>query len=110
MWDRLFSPSRLKIGSFPAFCQQWLVDPYPLGVVYWKTLNLYRELQYVRNVKVTQYFMAIVSIVNGWNFISKFMVWLENDVLTFSETLAGISTLTQWKPCYMLSLCFNIEL
>jgi len=47
--------------------------------------------------------------------MTKFMVWLENKVFfssqkagkrsSFSETLAGISTLTQWAPWYNQALC-----
>ena len=46
-------------------------------------------------------------IFNGWNVISKFMVWQENNVffypkglerVTFYQALAGILTLTQWHP------------
>ena len=37
----LFSPSRSRIGSLPYVLPGWLVDAYPPGVVYWKTLSLY---------------------------------------------------------------------
>ena len=46
---------------FPMFSQGWLVDSYPPGVVFRKTLNLYREFQLIRNFNVTQYFMTIVG-------------------------------------------------
>ena len=50
---------------FPVF-PGWLVDSYRPGVVYWKTVNLYRKLQFIGNFKVIQYFVTIVDrIFNG---------------------------------------------
>ena len=45
---------------FPMFCQGWLLDPYPPGVVYPKTLIFCRRFQFIGNFKVTQYFLTIV--------------------------------------------------
>ena len=40
---------------------RWSIDPYSLGVVYRKTLNLYREFHFIGNFEVTQYFVTIVG-------------------------------------------------
>ena len=48
------------------FYQGWLVDPYPLGVVYWRTLNLYRKFQFIENFKVTQNFVTMVGQHFEW--------------------------------------------
>jgi len=89
----------------------WLVDPDPPGVVSWKTLNLYRKFHFIGNFKVTQWFVTIVGcICKGWNFISKFMVWLEILYFfcpkdwqrsLFSQTVAEFPALTQWTPWFM---------
>ena len=46
---------------FSISCQEWLVHPYPLSVVYWKTLNLYRKFQFIGNFKITLYLVTIVG-------------------------------------------------
>ena len=61
----------MRIGSFPFVLPGWLVDPYPPGVVYRKTLYLYRKFQFIGNFKVIQYFVAIVGL---------HFQWLENNV------------------------------
>ena len=38
---------------FPMFCLGWLVDLCHPGVVYWKTLNLYRKFQFIGDFGVT---------------------------------------------------------
>ena len=48
------------------FYQGWLVDPYPLGVVYWRTLNLHRKFQFIENFKVTQNFVTMVGQHFEW--------------------------------------------
>ena len=48
------------------FCRGWLVDPYPLGVVYCKTWYLYRKVQFIGNVTITQYFVAVVGQHCQW--------------------------------------------
>ena len=62
----LFSPSQPRIGSFPNVLQGWLVDLYPSRVVYRKTLDLYREFQFIGNFKVTQYFLMILVLHFQW--------------------------------------------
>ena len=53
-----------------------------------KTLNLWRKFQFIGNFKLTQYLVIIVGQhFNGWNFISKFMVWPENNVLFLPKRL-----------------------
>ena len=39
--------------EFSLFCQGWLVDPCLPGMVYGKTLNLYRKIQFIGNFKAT---------------------------------------------------------
>ena len=51
---------------FPMLCEEWLVDPCPPGVAYWKTLNLYRKFQFIGNFKVTQCFVTIVEEHLQW--------------------------------------------
>ena len=43
---------------------RWLEDSYPPGVVYRKTLNLYRKFQ--SKFKITQYFVTIVRLHFQW--------------------------------------------
>jgi len=94
-------------------CQGWLVEPCPLGMVYWKTLNLYRKFQFNGNFRVTQYFdnshtafsMAGISFQISWyGWKTIFSYPKDWKKVTFSETLAGISTLTQWTPWVRLAL------
>ena len=99
-----------RLEIFPIFCEEWLVDPCPPGMVYCKTLNLYRKFQFIENFKTTQCFVTIVR---------QHFQWLEFHIKIYSmagkhcafsaqkagkrsllsETWAGISTLTQWTPC-----------
>jgi len=44
----------------------YLVDLYPLGVVYQKTLNLYRKFQFIGNFKFIPYFVRIVGPHFQW--------------------------------------------
>ena len=95
------------MGSFPNILQLWLVDLYPLMVVYRKTLNLFRKFKFIGNFKVTQYFVAIVGL--NFQFHIKihcmarkqcvFLAQKAGKRSLFSEALAGISALTQWTPC-----------
>ena len=48
------------------FCQRWLADPYPPGVVYRKTLNLCSNSQFIGNFKVAQYFVTMVGQHFQW--------------------------------------------
>ena len=50
-----------ELEIFPMVWQGSLVDPCCLGMVYWKTLNLYRKSQFIGNVKATPYIVAIVG-------------------------------------------------
>ena len=54
--------------AFAMFCQGWLVELCPLGVVYWKALKLYRKFQFIGYFKVTQ---CVVTIVR------QHFLWLE---------------------------------
>ena len=66
---------------FPMLCRGWLVDPYRPWVIYRKASNLCRKFQFIGNFEVTQYLVTIArQHFNGWNFISKVMAWLENNV------------------------------
>ena len=38
----------------------------PSGVVYRKTLNLYRKFKFIGNFKVTQYFVTIIGLNFQW--------------------------------------------
>ena len=87
------------------FCQGWLVDLYPPRVVYRKTVNLYRKFQFIGNFNVTQYFVTIIGLHFQWlEFHIKIHGMAEKQCISsaqkagkrslFSETLAGISTLT----------------
>ena len=62
----LFSPCLPGIGSFPYVLPWWLVDPYPLGMVYQRTSNLYRKFRFIVNFKVTQYFLTTVGPHFQW--------------------------------------------
>ena len=83
------------------FCQGWLVDFFPLRVVYWETLNLYRKFQFVKDFKVTQHIMTIVRQHFQWlkfnikihgmaGIKSTFAARKVGERSHFSETLAGI--------------------
>jgi len=70
-------------------------------VVYWKTLNLYRKFQFVKDFKVTHYFMTIIRHHFQWlefnikihGMAGKQSTFAAKEVgerSHFSETLAGI--------------------
>ena len=55
-----------ELEVLPMFCQGWLVDPCTPGVVYWKTLKLYRKFQFIGKFNVTQCFLTIVGQRFQW--------------------------------------------
>ena len=87
----------------------WLVDPRPPGMLFRKTLNVYRKFQFIGNLNVTQYFVTIVRShfqllkfhIKTHGVAGKQYVFSAQKVRKrsfFSEALAGISILTQWIP------------
>jgi len=92
------------MGRFPYVLPGWLVDPYPPVVVNWKTWDLCRKFQFIGNCKATQYFVNFQWLefhfkilgMAGKQCVSSTQKAGERSLL--SETLAGISTLTQWTP------------
>ena len=61
-----FTKSTLDLEVFPHALPEWLIDPYPPGAVYRKTLNLYRNFQYIESFKVIQWFVTIVGSHFQW--------------------------------------------
>ena len=59
MWDRPFSPNRLRIESFPYVFPGCLVGSYLPGVVYLEILNVYRKFKFIGNFKLIPYFVSI---------------------------------------------------
>ena len=66
MGQAFFHQDEAGLEVFPMFCQVRLVDPYSLGVVYWKTLNLCWKFQFIRNLKPTQYLVTIFGQQFHW--------------------------------------------
>jgi len=54
------------LALMPYVLPGWLVDPYPLGLVYWKTWNLCGKFQFMGNSKVIQDFVTIVGLHFKW--------------------------------------------
>ena len=46
-----FLSSRHKLKNFPNIWPGWLVDLYVPGVIYQKTMNLYRKFQFIGNFR-----------------------------------------------------------
>ena len=73
----------------------WLVGLYVSGVVYRKTLNLYRKFQLIGNFKVNLRSRNVYSKIHAMAGKQCFSAQGVEKVI-FSETLAGISSLAQW--------------
>ena len=126
MEQALFYEVDTGLQVFPVFCQWWLVVPFPSGMVYWKTLNFYRKLQFIGNFKATQSIVTIVGLHFQWLELHikshgmtgkqcAFSAQMAGKRPLFLRLLAGISTLAQWtayptpsgiySPDYRLIAC-----
>ena len=110
----------VRQALFTKSTQDWKFSLYFARVVgrpllsgggYRKILNLTKEFQFIGNFKVIQYFVKIVELHLHWlEFHIKIHGMAGKQCAVSaqkagkrslsSETLAGISTLTRWTPCY----------
>ena len=100
-----FLSSRPKIQNFSYVVPGWLVDLYAPGMVFQKTLNLYRKFQFIGNFEVKfEDGNSYQDLCYGWKTMC-FSSVRAGKCRFLSETLSRISSIAQWTPYQLLYAC-----